>query len=235
MTPKEIANAIGAIDGDKALLSCLKALLKETAPNFMLMTNQQAGTLTPFPDPTTITAAQMSVFDNWIEFGGHRPKRGEAGHNRDRWKATFQVWTQPAAELDLRRHRPTFYGVAHLWTGKEIIKRHSGSNKALKLPKALSDSFKAQLATQAVQMTDERLGLVYSPDGGYYLYHDEMYVGVGKPLDDHKIDDVLVSSPAGDFVFTGFTVGAAAQNCFAHARMTVVPNIAKSWNAVLIG
>ena len=68
----DIAAAIAALDCDPALCSALKSQLQSAAPNFIsqFSSHNRLREQSPFPMPETVTAAQMSLFDNWIEFGG---------------------------------------------------------------------------------------------------------------------------------------------------------------------
>lgn len=238
----DIAKAIAAIDADAALCGALKAQLQSLAPNFIAQfsTHNRLREQTPFPNPATITAAQMSVFDNWIEHGGKRPRRGEPGHYRDRFKVTLDLWTTHIEKLDLKNDRPGFSVTSHLWSGDEILKRANQRNGNLRLPKVLSPSFREHLVSNAQRMgPDARLGLVYTDLGRSLVYHDGVSIVVADDLASHDVGMIGVSGPAGHFVFDGFTPtsskgGKLATNCIAHSRMTTSPKLAEAWNAKLI-
>jgi len=243
MNISDIAKAIAGIDADPALCGALKAQLAASAPNFVKLfsSHNRVREERPFPDPARITAAQMSLFDNWIEYGGRRPARGTDDHYRDRFKVTFDLWTTPAERLNMKDDAPAFSGVAHLWSGKEIIKRAKGKS-SMKLPKILSPDFREFVTKAAAGFTDNgRMGLVYTPLGKTIAYHDGVYVPADSAdFDAHEVDKVMVATHDGRlFTFEGFSKttskgGRLTTNCFGHSRMTVVPKLAKTWNATLM-
>ncbi|APX65566.1 hypothetical protein AV944_06600 [Sphingomonas sp. LK11] len=243
MNIADIAKAIAGIDADPALCGALKAQLATSAPNFVKLfsSHNRLREERPFPNPATVTAAQMSLFDNWIEYGGRRPARGTDDHYRDRFKVTFDLWTTPAERLNLKTDAPCFSGVAHLWSGKDIAKRAKGKS-SMKLPKILNSNFRQFVIQTASNFNaNGRLGMVYTPLGKTIAYHDGLYVPAdASEFAAHDVSSVIVATEAGDiFEFKGFSKttskgGRYAINCFGHSRMTVVPKLAKTWNATLM-
>jgi len=241
----EIASAIAGIDADPALCAALKAQLASAAPNFVkqFSAHNRRRTEAPFPDPSKVTAAQMSVFDNWIEYGGKRPKRGEPGHDRDRWKVTMDLWTTPAATLDLKTDKPAFSGTSHLWTGADIVKRHEGRKESFRLPKVLNPAFRQEIAAMARSIDKSaRMGFVYTPMGKTIAYHDALYlIADNSALEAHDIFKIVVAFADGrSFAFQSFQNRTSKGNplegnCFAHSRMTTVAKVADSWSAHLMG
>lgn len=57
--------------------------------------NKEQMRTTP-PTRQETTAVELTLFDNWPN--GKRPKEGEEGHDRARWKMTVEVWNQPEPE-----------------------------------------------------------------------------------------------------------------------------------------
>lgn len=238
MTLQEIAAAISLMDGDHLLCEALAHQLRSTAPNFCSkLVPRRTMTARSFPNPSSIIAAQCSVFDNWIEHGGKRPKRGEAGHYRDRFKVEIQVWTWTKADIDW--NNCAWRGRAHLWSANDIKKRVKG--KGMKLPKALPDDFRKEVAAMPEAMEGFRIGLPYTKDGMTLLYNDDRSLVVAREVElfSHQIDQVVIKTPFGQFDFANFKATtskgqALSGNCFAHARMTSQPPLAKKWDATLM-
>lgn len=233
----EIVAAIKAIDGDHLLTGALAHRLRSAAPNFAakMATRRKIGARN-FPTVTSIMAAQCSVFDNWIEFGGIRPKRGKPGHYRDRFKVEIQFWTWTQADIDW--NISAWHGKAHLWSAKDIKARTK--RKGMKLPKVLSEEFRQKVIEMADQMDGMRLGLPYTKDGLTLLYNDDGSFVVSKEaeLEAHVIDIIAVSTPSGSFQFTDFKKTTSkgqplSGNCVAHSRMTTSRALAEKWDAAL--
>ncbi|QIK78372.1 hypothetical protein G7077_05085 [Sphingomonas piscis] len=237
MTLDAIVAAISEIDFDHAMAEALAHRLKSAAPNFASkMVPRRQLSARNFPPVNSILAAQCSVFDNWIEFGGKRPKRGEIGHYRDRFKAELQVWTCTKDDIDW--DRSSWHGKAHLWSGKDVMARSKG--KSMKLPKALSEDFRAQFIELASGMDGFRLGLPYTKDGKTLLYNnDGSYLAARETeLQDHQLELMILATSSGPFCFSGFKNTTSkghplSGNCFAHSRMTTSKPLADKWDATL--
>lgn len=237
MNVTEIVAAIAALDGDRALTGALAGRLRDKAPNFVSeFAQRRRMTTRNFPHPHSIMAAQCSVFDNWVEFGGKRPKRGSRGHYRDRFKLEIQVWTWTQADIDWQNC--AWRGTAHLWDTKDLQARVS--KKGMKLPKALPDDFRDTVIDMIDVMDGFRIGLPYTKDGKALLYNSDRTFMVAREdqLLRHAVETIIVRTPGGDFAFEDFRSttsrgGALQGNCFAHSRMTTEPALAAKWNATL--
>lgn len=99
---------MGRLSADKAMCSSLAHRLTKHAPDLVqhLVERDVARKATlPFPDKSAITALETAIFDNWIPFGGKRPKKGSKGHNLQRYRAVLKVWTVPVREINFASKR----------------------------------------------------------------------------------------------------------------------------------
>lgn len=238
MTLHEITAAIAAIDGDHALCAALASQLRGKAPNFCSkLSPRRTMTARALPSPSSIIAAQCSVFDNWIEFGGRRPLRGQVGHYRDRFKVEMQFWTWTEADIDW--NHSAWHGRAHLWSDKDIKMRLKGTS--MKLPKALPDDFREYIAAMPEAMDGFRIGLPYTKDGRALLYNDDRTLVIANEAEvtSHNISEINIKAPLWSFRFTDFKPTdskgqALSGNCFAHSRMTTERALAAKWDATLL-
>lgn len=239
MTLDTIVTAIASMDQDHALMEALASRLRSNAPNLCskLQLRRKLSSRDT-PHVASIVAAQCSVFDNWIEHGGRKPKRGEAGHYADRFKIIFDFWTWTSADLDWSN--PTYRGTAHLWTSGDIKRRSNGKSN-MRLPKALGEEFREAVVGQAENIEGFRIGLPYTRDGKTILYNTDetLIVAREEELQQHALSSIIVRLNTGDFIFTDFRTTTSKGNsldgnCFAHSRMTTKPALAAKWNATLI-
>jgi hypothetical protein len=156
----------------------------------------------PFPPQAEITALQCTIWDNWIEYGGRRPKRGSKGHNVHRYKATIQVWTAPYHQINIRRKN---------WQHSFEVMLYDSQELAAKATDFLDPKKRYFLPDYAATLTD-------------LAQHEVMTNALGGPLY-AKIRGHGTHYPEGQIVVTDGPVGPSTQlrlmNLAAHEGMEV--------------
>ena len=209
--------------------------------------------LTPFPPHDQITAAQCTLFDNWKQNGGRKPKtvngKREKGARVERFKVMIEAWTidprqGPAASSSskLTVTNATFVGTAHLMDGPTLKKKVA----ELRLPKKTKGRPFAQrdpldeegpswqafgdfLHQTSEDMRGLRLGPVFTVGDGT-RWHLDSYVVAEEPalmsLNDLAI---VLRSPSGEFAFNEWSEtypnGSALRgNAVLSSRISILPD-----------
>lgn len=248
--------AIGAdCSTDLAQRHRYAALLRRHAPDLvstLVSDHFKLKVIKPMPDPKIVTAAQCSIFDNWVATGGKRPKRGEKGNRAARFKATFDLWTIDPDVEPISPSNTAFSATVHLLTGKELDAKVSeleipGKTKRPFIEATDLDEgtdfvgFAAMLRAYASEIDEIgiRVGPVFSSSEGRHFHAHTFASVLEESLTSRSGLKLVVKSPTGSVTFTGFSPFDAKGNplkgnCVLHSRMTRSTRLASTWRASIL-
>ena len=239
MTIEDVMAFLAERDGDFAHGGMMKARLQKEAPNLYAMISAPTTMrkLRVFPVASQIYAAQCSLFDNYVQFGGKRPNEGEKGHDMIRFKITVDVWTGQPKDLKVR---PCYSSTSPLLSTADIIKKAKRTYKGLpKVSPAFRDSF-VQTAQDA-PINSLHMGMFFGRDGVAKIYQDDLFCVAAQSdlLDRSMSHGLIVFNKVDRFTFTDFSHQTSKgnplpKNCVGHSRMTRNEDLASGWNAAVI-
>ena len=161
MTPKEFYTSLKAKSAhDPYVLEGAAFALRKHLPELeelLISLRQERAKVEPFPEFETITAIQVSIFDNWGSNKRPNKNKREKGARKERFKAAIEVWTcQPPrrGKFTLSNRNRAFYGIAPLMEPSVLAKKV----EELRNPRKVSIPWKARDEHDADGIAYERFG-----------------------------------------------------------------------------
>ncbi len=204
---------------DRGSVSRFVALIKNLAPTFYhhVITDEERKaqeTSIAIPSLDRITAAQLTLFDNWQPTGGRKPKRHEKNSRSVRFKCVLEVWTT-APEVALSKSncagRVTFNLMDHAERAAKMAEyanpRKSKGGFVVRQGEAQAPEWEAFSNAVISAPADTLCGPAYTKaDSGTLFVLDCMAVMTTASATTLTDDmEIIVSVPSGGFLrFHGF-------------------------------
>ena len=130
MTPTEFYKSLKAkATQDPYVLEGAAFALRKHLPELeelLISLRQERAKVEPFPEFETITAIQVSIFDNWGSAKRPNKNKGEKGARQERFKANIEVWTcRPLkrGKFILNARNRAFHCIAALMAPEAVAKK----------------------------------------------------------------------------------------------------------------